>query len=432
MKLICNFLRGNISSKILPVFLASLCLLPSCRQLASQNSFGPISSINIVDRNGITETISEKNRLKPFQNTDFLSPQPYQKVLRVFARDQKGDVRSEITSYHPNGQVKQYLEAVNNRAFGCYREWHPNGQLKIEAAVIGGIADLNTHAESDWLFDGKNLAWDEEGRLLAEIPYKKGELEGEARYFHSDGKVWKISPFCKNVLHGTEKIYLPDGNLFQATHFVKGLKEGPSFKYWNTSLLAAEELYEKGLLVEGKYFDKEGRTVSQIHRGFGFKPLFGKQRVHEFQEYKNGIHEGLVKVFDDEGHTISTYFVKKGEKDGTQVDFYKSGKPKLHISWQEGIIQGVVKTWYENGSIESQKEIVQNKKNGLATVWYENGQLMLAEEYENEKLIKGEYFRMGEKLPASKIENGKGIATLFDAKGHFTKKINYSEGKPLD
>lgn len=432
MKLTCNFLRGNIFTKVLPIFLAAACFFSGYRQMASEDYLGPISSINIIDRNGITETISEKNRLKPFQSTDFLSPQPYQKVLRIFARNKKGDVHSHITSYHPNGQIKQYLEAVNNRAFGRYRQWHPNGQLKIDSTVIGGIADLNTHAETDWLFDGKNLAWDEEGHLLAEISYKKGELEGEARYFHLDGKVWKISPYSKNVLHGTEKIYLPNGTLFQTTNYVKGNKEGASLKYWNSSELAAEELYQKGLLIEGKYFDREGKIISQIHRGFGFKALFGKEFVQEFQEYKNGIHEGLVKIFDGEGKVASTYFVKNGEKDGDQTDFYKSGLPKLRISWQEGIMQGLVKTWYENGSIESQKELVQNKKNGLSTAWYANGQLMLAEEYENEKLIKGDYFRAGEKIPVSKIENGKGIATLFDARGNFTKKITYNEGKPID
>ena len=40
------------------------------------------------------------------------------------------------------------------RASGIYREWFPTGQLKIEAYVIGGSADVGVGAQSDWLFDG--------------------------------------------------------------------------------------------------------------------------------------------------------------------------------------------------------------------------------------------------------------------------------------
>ena len=39
------------------------------------------------------------------------------------------------------GQIKQYLESVNSRALGVYHEWYANGQQKVEALVIGGVAD---------------------------------------------------------------------------------------------------------------------------------------------------------------------------------------------------------------------------------------------------------------------------------------------------
>lgn len=46
----------------------------------------PLTSITIVDKNGFTETLSVKERLKKYENMPFLSPQPYQKVLRLFAK----------------------------------------------------------------------------------------------------------------------------------------------------------------------------------------------------------------------------------------------------------------------------------------------------------------------------------------------------------
>jgi hypothetical protein len=52
------------------------------------------------------------------------------------------------------------------------------------------------------------------------------------------------------------------------------------------------------------------------------------------------------------------------------------------------------------------------------------------EEYENDLLMKGTYFKRGEKSPVSKIEAGKGIATLHTGDGIFVRKCPYEKGHP--
>jgi len=408
-------------------------LLTGCGFSPDQIDPGKITSINIIDRNGLSETISTKDRLSAFDSTNFLSPQPYQKVLRVYGREKNGDVRSCITSYHPNGQPKQYLEAVNNRAFGNYREWFPNGQVKIDATVIGGSADLNTNAEQSWLFDGCNRAWNEEGVLIAEIPYSKGELQGEAVYNHDNGYVWKITPFEKGLPNGTQKIYLDNGTLFQTVEYRSGQKDGLSTRHWKGSQAAYKEEYQDGLLMEAQYFDTFGSKVSEIHNGKGERAIFGKTELQELQAYNKGVQEGEVRVFDESEHLIRLYHVKNGVKHGEETDYFPNTTlPKLLLSWNDGVLQGCIKTWYENGNIESQREVSGNKKNGLLTAWYRNGALMLVEEYDNDKLVKGEYYRLGENAAVSKIERGKGIATLFTPEGTFSRKVYYQEGKPIE
>ena len=98
--------------------------------------------------------------------------------------------------------------------------------------------------------------------------------------------------------------------------------------------------------------------------------------------------------------------------------------------WVEGRIQGLVKTWYPNGTSESQREMSRNAKNGLLTAWYFDGSVMMIEQYDRDKLLKGEYFERGEKIPVSQVMNGKGIATIHDSKGTFLRRITYNNGKP--
>lgn len=393
-------------------------------------------SINIVDRNGLSETISNPERLEQYANVDFLTPQPYDQVLRVFNRDSSGNIPALLSSYHPNGTPKQYLEVVNGRACGAYREWHPNGTQRISAQVIEGIGDLEENARRSWMFDGNSQVWNEQGVLIAEIPYIKGSQEGVAKYYHTDSTLWKVAPYQQNRIQGALEIYRRDGTLLQRSQYHQGQLEGESLRYWAGGPLAAEEQYTKGLLATGRYYDQNGGCLAKIDDGTGVRALFGKDQVAELHEYRDGVLEGEVKVLDASGRTSKSYHVKNGCKHGEELIYYSPKRlnitqtPKLSINWYEGKIQGTVKTWYENGALESQKEWSNNKKNGHSTAWYRDGTLMMIEEYDQDTLVRGEYYNKDNKLPISTVEESSGLCTLFDADGNFIQKVTYLHGKP--
>ena len=415
------------------LFVCIIALVAGCQIIPHTIDPQRITSINIMDRNGLSQTISAKERLTEFEKTDFLTPQPYQKVMRVYGKQKNGNVNAQITSYHPNGEVKQLLESVNNRAYGRYCEWFPNGQLKIQAYVIGGIADLNTQAEDSWLFEGVNSAWDEDGNLLAELPYYKGELYGTSLFYHPSGILWKQTPYVKNQIHGTQETYLKDGTLLLTTEYTNGVKDGTSIRYWDGHYLAYQEQSVHGKLMEASYYSRDGELISEIKGGYGFRAIFGEDHVQELQEFKQGNQEGLVKIFDSQSNLVRSYEINQGEKHGIETDFFPgTNKPKLQLTWHRGVLEGVVKTWFESGNLESQREMCRNTKNGLLTAWYRSGALMMVEEYECDTLLKGEYYRLGEKIPVSKIDKGKGVATLFNPEGNFSKKVHYQNGRPIN
>lgn len=407
------------------------------RSQSSKKRLLPLTSIHIVDRNGFSETISNKERLNQFQNVNFLSSQPYQKVLRIYARDSKGNLRSVVTTYHENGNPKQFLEILNARANGNYCEWHENGNMSVMSRVIGGTPDVTSMAEKTWLFDGPSYAWDEEEHPIAEINYSQGSLEGMTTYFHPNGQIWKRIPYLKNQLEGNVEIYRSNGELLQQSVYCQGLKHGSSIRYWNCQQLASQEEYCHGKLENAQYFDKQGNLVAEVKNGSGYRAIFGKDYIQELQEFNDGSLEGEVKVFNQEGRLKRIYHVKNGIKHGEEVEFYDRffttstpPQPKLSFYWYEGKIQGMVKTWYSTGVLESQKEMASNAKNGVLTAWYRDGNLMMIEEYNNDKLMRGDYFKKEERIPVSQVVDGKGTVTIFDAEGHFVQKIAYVNGKP--
>lgn len=419
-----------------------LCLLvltlTGAKRAKNRRSCTPtLSSIHIIDRNGFAETISNKDRLKQFQNVDFLASQPYQKILRIYARNSKGNVRSIVTTYHENGNPKQFLEILNARANGLYCEWHENGKMSLMSKVIGGEPDVTPLAERSWLFDGPSYAWDEDENQIAEINYSQGSLEEVSTYFHSNGQIWKRIPYTKNQVEGIMEVFKSDGEVLQQMTYTQGQRNGPSVRYWDCQHLASQEDYCRGKLENGQYFDRQGNLVAEVKSGMGFRAIFGKEHVQELQEYGDGVLEGEVKVFNQEGRLKRIYHVKNGIKHGEEIEYYdrffSSSSPlqsKLSFYWYEGKIQGHVKTWYPSGVLESQKEMSNNAKNGVLTAWYLDGNLMMIEEYENNNLKRGDYFKKDERIPISQVIDGKGMAFIFDADGHFVQKIPYSDGKP--
>lgn len=396
-----------------------------------------LTAIHIVDRNGMSETISNADRLSSYSEVDFLQPQPYTKVLRVFGKAGTGQVRALITSYYENGQPRQYLEVANNRACGYYREWYDNGQMSIEARVIGGTPDITEHAQATWLFDGMCCAWDEQGRLKAQIAYAKGKLEGESIYYYSSGAIWKRAFFVANEMAGMSKAYYEDGSELQTSAYEHNQPQGLSTRYWHGGEVAAEENYDRGSLISGRYYDREGTCISTVEGGCGFRVVFDGSGVSELHEYLDGQAEGEIQKFDAYGNKIRSWHVCRGIKHGSEVEFYTYplsaiGEPKLEINWHEGKISGLVKTWYLSGRQESQREMSNNAKNGILTAWYRDGSLMLVEEYENDTLLKGEYYRRGDNIPISEVIDGEGVATLYNGEGHFLRKVNYRDSKPFE
>lgn len=397
----------------------------------------PLVTVHIIDRNGLSETISNKDRINQYQNVDFLAPQPYQKVLRIYARDSKGGIRSVVTTYHENGNPKQFLEIFNGRANGMYCEWHENGKMSLSTMIIGGSPDVTQVAERSWIFDGSSNAWDDDGNHIAEICYSQGSLEGVSTHYHPGGQIWKKIPYLKNQINGMVEIFKNNGELLQQISYSNGSKNGPSVRYWDSQHLASQEEYYRDKLESGQYMDKQGNLVAEVKNGNGLRAVFSKDNVQELQEYVDGILDGKVIVFNQEGRIKRAHHIKNGVKHGEEIEYYDRffasdtpPQPKLSFFWYEGKIQGHVKTWYTNGNLESQKEMTNNVKNGVLTAWYRNGSMMLMEEYDNGNLIRGEYFKREEKIPVSQISEGKGIATIFDADGNYVQKISYLNGKP--
>ncbi|NGX50930.1 MAG: hypothetical protein K1060chlam2_00782 [Chlamydiae bacterium] len=413
-----------------------LLLLAGCssRQVSHENQ---LTTVQLIDRNGFRETISSPDRLRFLAETDFSAPQPYEKVMRVYRRTLQGRTPSKVTTYHSNGELWKYLEVVNGRASGSYREWHENSVLRIEATVIEGLGDLGEEAQLSWIFDGSSRAFDRWGRLLAEIYYVKGALQGNALYYHKNGEISKMIPYENDLIDGELLYYDTQGLVIGKTPYIEGRRDGMATYKGDGMQPAYLELYKRDLIVEATYHDFSGKIISRIEKGEGEQAIFEEGRLQSLREYQRGRPNGSIQLFNERGQLRALYHMKDQMKVGEEWIYYSSlgeeeQQAKLYLQWIDDAVQGTTRSWYRNGVLESEREFAHNKKQGISSCWYSDGSLMMVEEYENDELIRGTYMKRGDPIPVSSIEDGEGSATFYDGDGFFIKRVSYKKGRPAD
>lgn len=407
-----------------------LLLIFGCAKSPIQND-SLLTHVQLIDRNGVNETISQKDRLELYRKVDFLTAQPYEKVVRVFKRDSEGKVPALLTTYHPNGELYQYLEVSCGRAKGEYKEWYENSALRIVSHVMEGVGDLSPDAQTSWIFDGESKVFDISGNLKAKLSYEKGKLQKEALYYHANGKPAKILPYKDDVLDGEKKVYDIDGLFIGSMNYSEGLRDGISSFLGDKYRAKREEFYKKGLLITGKYWNFNGELTHEIWDGNGIRPEYESGFLFSEHEYLAGKPEGLVKMYRSNSNLETVFTIKDGQKQGEETTYYPdSNQPIFQINWCDDAVHGAIRTWYPNGKIESEKEMVQNKKQGKYIAWYEDGNMMMIEEYEGDILTNGKYFKKNEEVSTSRVVQGCGTATIYDARGNFLQKIEYQKGVP--
>lgn len=400
----------------------------------TQESSLSLSTIQMVDRLGMQETINQKEKLEKFSSVDFEKPQPYQKVTRVFIHSKNRSQGSIITTYHDNGFLKEYLEAKSNRAFGAYKEFYPDGQLKIQGTVIEGMADLSDQAKLSLMFDGMVKVYSSDATVKAIMHYNKGKLSDQSVYYHPSGKIHKKISYKEGLIDGVVEVFDEEENLLGRSEYKKGELHGRVEFFGDHSAYPFEEEYEKGLLKNGTYYDEDQKVKSMVVNGAGIQTIFYEKKILQEAEFKGGKIEGIVKTYHPSGNLQSIYQIKELCKHGQEWLYYdeEGMKPKLYLSWYQDELHGVQKSWYPSGYLESQKEMVHNLKHGQLIGWYPSQEVMMIEEYEMGKLIEGAYYSKKEAKEVSSIRQGKGIATLFDPEGYFLHKVRYDKGEIVD
>jgi len=255
------------------------------------------------------------------------------------------------TSYYAGNQLLDSGAYHYGRKTGTWKSWHRNGNLK---------------EQGEYYKDAKHgpwLSWHDNGLPESELNYHHGILVGSARRYFPDGRPFTIAEYDstgREKLHsswtpsgrqlvvdgnGNHQVFSRDGFLLLEETVQQGLRNGPWNSYYTTGALKESGRYDQGTLLLLESWDRMGNQ--QVRDG-------------------NGLY---ISYYPDDSTTQMLGQIRDGLRSGIWKFYNASGTIQQEIRYSRGIMEGMQKSYYENGLLYHKGWMKSGKKTGTWE-WY--------------------------------------------------------------
>ncbi|NOY36987.1 MAG: toxin-antitoxin system YwqK family antitoxin [Chlorobi bacterium] len=376
--------------------------------------------------------------------------------------------------YYPNGQVSSEGTMRNGKPDGYWKTYYVTGVKKSEGKRINFILD------STWVF------YNQAGDTIEKINYKNGRKNGfYIKYgnckhgIQYSGCIKSKELYVNDKREGNAEYYYSTGELKQEIFYKKGYKEGIAKEYNKNGEIITILEYHNNTLVDRQPInrkDKEGKKTGK------WITFYQNGRIMREEQYKNGLLNGYIKEYDQNGNIRLILFYKDGkivsdindndtlqmpvdirntyDKNGDLFEngpykknipigihrFYKDGKiinSIIYDNYGEKISEGIInekgqkegswKNYYYDGKVQSTGKYINNQRNGIWKFYYKNGKIEQTGSFRSGK-ENGEwkwYFENGSLRREESYFNGKrdGLYTEYDREGNIIANGQYLDGE---
>lgn len=292
-------------------------------------------------------------------------------ILRnQFPLDEDFELVSDIDDVYP-----RHAQAVLD-----YLSTHQSKGGFIESYIAPGLADIfrKGHTEAFIYYTLSSLSGDVE----KEISKKKKTIEKFVEGYITNGfwEKFAVRPKEHNGKVQDVLCFIENGYPSFRGPIKDGVRHGKWVSLNRVGTIVGTENYVDGV-VQGKvkYFDEDGNLIEKLHA-------------------KDGVRHGKHVTFFSTGNKSSTAFYANGEFDKRATTYYIGGGKECEYNYVDGVLNGPLTCWHENGEKLSENTMKDGVYTGKRKFYYPDGQLEGVEYYADGKL-NGEstyYHRNGE------------------------------------
>jgi antitoxin component YwqK of YwqJK toxin-antitoxin module len=166
-------------------------------------------------------------------------------------------ITEEKSNYQPKigTRVTEYFDENWNRCKQKEASYYRLITYKSPNKPDGIVKDYYIFGQLQSEFTAVYLDYDDEG---------KNFQEGEATWYHQNGKIEQKRYYMNNNLNGTNTFYYDNGQIATEANFNFGNLDGEYKQWYKTGKLKLVAFYEKGNLLENKYIEYDESGVGAI------------------------------------------------------------------------------------------------------------------------------------------------------------------------
>jgi uncharacterized protein len=302
-----------------------------------------------------------------------------------------GKIDGRVTIYYPCGQLKEELHFKDNQREGAGTTYTLGGQLN------------SRYTYKDNLLVGPFTYYHKNGNKKEVYTYREGKLQGEYQYYHKNGKISQQGQYKNEKMDGewlgfydngakrfkgtyaegnktgTWVLYNADESLMsEEVYDQKGNLHGISKYYTEEGRLYYEYIYKGDLLVGYKYFDKDGKVISEgsdSKGNFKIKAYHPGGSLRYEGEFKKGKGNGMFTYYHPTGHKSNIIHFKDNNYHGPYQSFYESGQKDVVTTYEGGEMNGYYRQYYKNGQVKTEGWMVEGNMEQTWNSYLPNGSL---------------------------------------------------------
>lgn len=296
----------------------------------------------------------------------------YTGVTRFIETYKNGKLNGALKKFYSNGNLQSIENYVNDKAEGNFKTFYKNGSIESEGTFKTGTVT------------GPYKTWHQNGKLLYEGNYNNDKPEGVQKRYYENGKLKSQENYADGITEGEYLEYHENGQELTRYNNKKGKTNGEVQFYDEDGKRFSSLLFDNNLIKSAKYFDKSGKQIN-------------------ISEAK-GKKIDLVIYRPDGTKRSEVKYDEKGEKTGTEINYYYSGKVSQKSQYANNNLDGNSIAYFINGQPSSNMAYANGMKDGYFTSYYPHGGIESEGWYKN-NLAQGKWLNYDEKENLTAINN---------------------------
>ncbi len=234
-------------------------------------------------------------------------------------------------------------------------------------------------------------------KLEAENKYKDSLKEGKwVEYYTGNNEIvdasnavyYRLTIFRAGQPNGMVREYFDPRHIKSEIQYVDGKKSGTEKEYYSSGVLWRKIPYKNdkinGMVIS--YYENGNREFEIPYRNGKKdgteKDYYISRELNWEKPYVNDTLNGIVKEYHA-GILYKETSFKKGKIDGVVKTYYQDGKLWFVVLFTKGDANGAAKYYYENGKLKSEIPYTDDKINGVDKEYFPDGKLESETTYNN-------------------------------------------------